>query len=51
MKTMFFLDVLIDTNNNFTSSYKKKNPNNSSTLKFNSECPFRFKKKKKKINK
>ena len=38
------LDVLIDTNNNnnfTTSTYKKPSSNNSCTLKFKSECPFR----------
>ena len=42
-----FLDVLIDTNknNNFTTStYKKPSNNNSCTLNFKSECPFRYKK-------
>ena len=42
-----FLDVLIDTNqnNNFTTStYKKPSSNNSCTLNFKSECPFRYKK-------
>ena len=42
-----FLDVLIDTNdnNNFTSfMYKKPSNNNSCTLNFKSECPFRYKK-------
>ena len=40
-----FLDVLIDTNNinNFTTyTYKKPSSNNSCTLNFKSECPFRF---------
>ena len=44
-----FLDVLIDTNynNNFTTStYKKNSYNNSFTLNFKSECPFRYKKAK-----
>ena len=40
-----FLDVLIDTNNNYnftTSTYKKiPSSNNSCTLNFKSECPFR----------
>ena len=43
-----FLDVLIDTNNNnnfTTSTYKKPSSNNSCTLNFKSECPFRYKKK------
>ena len=42
-----FLDVLIDANNNnnFTpSTYKKPSSNNSCTLNFKSECPFRYKK-------
>ena len=42
-----FLDVLIDTNNNnhFTTyTYKKPFNNNSCTLNFKSECPFRYKK-------
>ena len=42
-----FLDVLIDTNNNnnfTTSTYKKLSSNNSCTLNFKSECPFRYKK-------
>ena len=42
-----FLDVLIDTNNNnnfTTSTYKKPSSNNSCTLNFKSECPFRYKK-------
>ena len=42
-----FLYVLIDTNNknNFTTStYKKPSSNNSCTLNFKSECPFRYKK-------
>ena len=42
-----FLDVLIDTNNNnnfSTSTYKKPSHNNSCTLNFKSECPFRYKK-------
>ena len=43
-----FVDVLIDTNknNNLTTS-TNKNPsnNNSCTLNFKSECPFRYKKK------
>ena len=42
-----FLDVLIDTNNNnnFTNfTYKKPSNNNSCTLNFKSECPFRYKK-------
>ena len=42
-----FLDVLIDTNNNnnfTTSTYKKTSSNNSFTLNFKSECPFRYKK-------
>ena len=42
-----FLDVLIDTNNNnnfSTSTYKKPSSNNSCTLNFKSECPFRYKK-------
>ena len=39
-----FLQVLIDTNNsnNFTTStYKKPSNNNSCTINFKSECPFR----------
>ena len=43
-----FLDVFIDTNNNnnfTTSTYKKPCNNNSYTLNFKSECPFRYKKK------
>ena len=43
-----FLDVLIDTNNNnnfTTSTYKKPSRNNSRTVNFKSECPFRYKKK------
>ena len=43
-----FLDVLIDTNNNnnFTAStHQKPSNNNSCTLNFKSECPFRCKKK------
>ena len=48
-----FLDVLIDTNNNYnnnnnnnftTSSFKKPSNDNSCTLNFKSECPFRHKK-------
>ena len=41
-----FLDVLIDTNNNkfTTSTYKKPVNKNSSTLNFQSECPYRYKK-------
>ena len=42
-----FLDVFIDTNNNnnfTTSTYKKPSSNNSCTLNFKSECPFRYKK-------
>ena len=42
-----FLDVLIDTNNNnnfTTSTYKNPSSNNSCTLNFKSECPFRYKK-------
>ena len=42
-----FLDLLIDTNNNnnFTNStYKKPSSNNSCTLNFKSEYPFRYKK-------
>ena len=42
-----FLDVLIDTNNNnnfTTSTNKKPSSNNSCTLNFKSECPFRYKK-------
>ena len=42
-----FLEVLIDTNNNnnfTTSTYKKPSSNNSWTLNFKSECPFRYKK-------
>ena len=42
-----FLDVLIDANNNnnfTTSTYKKPSSNNSCTLNFKSECPFRYKK-------
>ena len=42
-----FLDVLIDANNNnnfTTSTYKKPSSNNSCTLSFKSECPFRYKK-------
>ena len=44
---IFFLNVLIDTNNNInftTSSYKKPSSNNSCILNFKSECPFRYKK-------
>ena len=39
-----FLDVLIDANNNnnfTTSTYKKPSSNNSCTLNFEGECPFR----------
>ena len=42
------LDVLIDTyNNNNFITFTKKNPSNKIcyTLKFKSECPFRYKKK------
>ena len=44
-----FLDALIDTNNNndnkfITPTYKKPSNNNSNTLNFKSERPFRYKK-------
>ena len=42
-----YLGVLIDANNNnnfTTSTYKKPSSNNSCTLNFKSECPFRYKK-------
>ena len=41
-----FLGVLIDTNNNdrfITSTYKKPTDINPSTLNFQSECPFHYK--------
>ena len=43
-----FFWILIDANNNnnfTTSTYKKPSSNNSCTLNFKSECPFRYKKK------
>ena len=37
---------IYNNNNNFTTStYKKPSSNNSCTLNFKSECPFRYKKK------
>ena len=47
-KEISFLDVLIETNNNnnsfTTSTYKKPTDENSCTLNFKSEWPFRYKK-------
>ena len=37
--------LILTNNNNFTTStYKKPSSNNSCTLNFKSECPFRYKK-------